>query len=231
MPIHEGQDPFPGTHHLKPRTTSRPQKVSAVRDMPKPTTTKEVRRFIGMAGYYRRFIERFADICAPLHALVNNKWSEATHPQDWTKECDTAFATLKSKLVEAPVLRLVSLDLPLVLRTDASKIAMGATLYNDVNGVLHPIEYRSKKFSEAQQKKAPHEQEFIAVLYGLAEFRCYLLGRPFTLETDNSAVSWIKTSKTYARSTVGGSTSSRSISALSNTGQGCACTLRIHSPA
>ena len=172
-----------------------PQKVSAVRDMPKPTTTKEVRRFIGMAGYYRRFIERFADICAPLHALVNNKWSEATHPQDWTKECDTAFATLKSKLVEAPVLRLVSLDLPLVLRTDASKIAMGATLYNDVNGVLHPIEYRSKKFSEAQQKKAPHEQEFIAVLYGLAEFRCYLLGRPFILETDNSAVSWIKTSK------------------------------------
>ena len=83
-----------------------PQKVSAVRDMPKPTTTKEVRRFIGMAGYYRRFIERFADICAPLHALVNNKWSEATHPHDWTKECDTAFATLKSKLVEAPVLRL-----------------------------------------------------------------------------------------------------------------------------
>lgn len=172
-----------------------PLKVSAVRDMPKPTTTKEVRRFIGMAGYYRRFIERFADICAPLHELVNNKWSAATHPTDWTKECDTAFETLKRKLIEAPVLRLVSLEQPLVLRTDASKIAMGATLYNDIDGVLHPVEYRSKKFSVPQQKKAPHEQEFLAVLYGLAEFRCYLLGRPFVLETDNSAVSWIKTSK------------------------------------
>ena len=172
-----------------------PDKVSAIKDMPPPTTTKEVRRFIGMASYYRRFVPRFADICAPLHHLVNTKWAQSTHPNGWTVECQQAFDTLKDNLTRAPILKLVNLDQPLVLRTDASQLAMGATLYNDIDGVLHPIEYRSKKLSSAQSRKAPHEQEFLAVLYGLAEFRCYLMGRPFTLETDNSAVSWIKKSK------------------------------------
>ena len=104
MPIHEGQDPLSGPCQIESGIAPRSSKsVSSVRYMTKPTTTKEVRRFVGMAGYYRTFIERFADICAPLHALVNNKWSAATHPHDWTKGCDTAFATLKSKLVEAGV--------------------------------------------------------------------------------------------------------------------------------
>jgi hypothetical protein len=101
-------------------------KLQGVQDWPRPTTIKQVRGFLGLAGYYRRFIMDFATMAAPLHDLTqHDKIKTSEH---WNESCTTAFEAIKTAMTSAPVLTLPDITKPFVVYTDASEIAIGAVL-------------------------------------------------------------------------------------------------------
>ena len=176
-----------------------PRKVSAVRDWPVPTSNADLRRFVGLCNYYRRFIDEYADIAAPLTRLCGPH-----APWQWGLEEQRSFDRLKHCLTTAPVLRTFDSSRRSVLTTDASEVAISAVLTQpDDDGHHHPVAYESRKLTAAEQAYPAHVLELLAVVHALRVFRHYLLGsgapRPpgvrsdFTLRTDNQAVSWLRT--------------------------------------
>ena len=120
--------------------------VRAVKEFPVPTKLKELRQFLGLSSYYRRFIPTFAEIARPLHALTRKamEWS-------WTEDCQVAFDTLKRKLVEAPVLAYPPFEKKFVLETDASMETLNVVLsQRQEDGQLHRIAYASRGLSPAE---------------------------------------------------------------------------------
>ena len=126
---------------------------------PTPTTRKELMRFLGMAGYYRKFRRNFASVCEPLTNLLK-KGSVF----EWSVSCQKAFKTIKSLLVLAPVLATPNFDKPFILTVDASDVGIGAVLLQeDCNGVDHPIGYFSLMFNPAQWNNSTSEKEALAL--------------------------------------------------------------------
>ena len=169
--------------------TPDPKKVQAVQDWPTPTNATEVRQFLGLASYYRRYISWFSDIAAPLNALTQ----KAAHFA-MTKECTDAFAALKHHLVHAPVLAYPRFDLQaseFVLQTDASAVGLGAVLEQDG----HAIAYASRSLTSAERHYSVIQRECLAVVYALKQFRHYLLGRRFRLLTDHAPLQWLSAQK------------------------------------
>ena len=156
------------------------EKVEAILQMEPPSDARGVRRFLGMAGYYRRFIPRFSEIACPLTELTKTK-----QPFLWTPECEEAFQTLKTSLSVAPVLHHPDPKKPFKLFTDASHTAIGAILTQEEDGVDRPLAYLSHKLSGCQLRWATIEKEAYAVIYSLKKFHCYLFGSQFTIFTDH----------------------------------------------
>ncbi|MCH93889.1 enzymatic polyprotein, partial [Trifolium medium] len=153
-------------------------KVQAVLDWPIPANIKQLRGFLGLTGYYRRFIKAYATIASPLTDLLkkdNFQWSESAHQ---------AFSTLKQAITSAPVLILPNFSQPFVLETDASSIGIGAVLSQQD----HPIAYFSKKLGPTVQKQSAYLREFRAITEALAKFRHYLLGHKFIIRTDQQSL-------------------------------------------
>ena len=176
-----------GRYGVRPRA----DRTEALRNWPRPENVSELRSFLGLIGFLRRYIRDFAQIAVSLNALLKKgaswKWGEAE---------EYAFEKLKSRCTDVPVLAIPRRDGKLVLRTDASRYAMGCALYQvDEDGFLQPIEFKSKAFAPAQQKLAAHDRECLALLYALNSFRHFLLGKEFDVQTDNSALAQIFTSK------------------------------------
>jgi hypothetical protein len=173
-----------GIHPTKERT-------QALRKWPTPQDVGEVRSFLGLCGFIRRWIPDFAHIAAPLHQLLKKGV-----PWSWTSEHDAAFEELKILCATPPVLAIPGRDDDLVVRCDASREAMGIALYRkDARGFLQPVEYKSKSFADAQKKLPAHDRECLALLYALKSFRHYLLHKHFQVQTDNAALSQIMTSR------------------------------------
>jgi hypothetical protein len=173
-----------------------PERCAAIASWPRPVTLTQLRSFLGLTSFYRRFIEGFAKIAAPLTSLLAIDAGFHKSTDAWGPIQEAAFVELRKRLSSPPILRLYDPSLPFVLRTDASDYAMGCALYQRYpNGLLYPIEYRSRKFTPVQSRYSAHEREFLAVLMALRELRCYLRGVPFTLQTDNSALAQIKSSR------------------------------------
>lgn len=173
-----------------------PGRCRAIAQWPRPRDVAGVRSFLGVAGYYRKYVPNFSLVAAPLSSLLMLNSPFRKDPlSTWGPAQQTAFDTLKRALLQPPVLRIFDANLPTVVRTDASEWGMGAVLYQRVNGELHPVEYKSKRFTDTQMRYAPHDREFCAVLYAFRVWRHMLLNQRFLLETDNSAVSHIKNSK------------------------------------
>ena len=148
-----------------------PSKTKAIKQIPVPKTVKEVRSFLGLSGYYRRFIKNYATISAPLTKLTT---------KTWTADCENAFTLLKTCLCKSPVLVHPKFDREFFLQTDASDIGLGAILSQlDDNGVERFIAYASKILSARERKYCTTEKEAFAVIFGIRTFRTYLLGRPF----------------------------------------------------
>ncbi|XP_053872984.1 uncharacterized protein LOC128831041, partial [Malaclemys terrapin pileata] len=163
-------------------------KVQAIANCPPPTTKRQVRQFLGLAGYYRRFIPQFAAIAAPLTGLLTK---DSPRQVIWTTECDRAFRTLKKCLCSEPVLYSPDFNLPFVLQTDASEVGLGAVLSQDVGGEEHPVLYISRKLFPREKNYAVVEKEALAVKWACEALRYYILGVPFTLVTDHSALQWL----------------------------------------
>ena len=155
------------------------RKIVAVQEWPIPTNATEVRQFLGLASYYRRYIHQFADIAKPLNALTQKATTF-----EWTGECQDAFNSLKRKLTQAPILAYPSFHQsasPFVLQTDASAVGLGAVLEQDG----HVIAYASRTLNKAEQNYSVIQKECLAVVFTLKQFCHYLLGRPFRLITDH----------------------------------------------
>ncbi|KAF1326243.1 Retroelement pol polyprotein, partial [Globisporangium splendens] len=147
------------------------KKTTAIEKYPTPTTQKTLLSFLGLAGYYRRFICDFARIALPLHRLIKKdaKWT-------WSSEHDHAFRALKLALQQAPTLRLPDFDRRFTVTTDASGYCMGGVLSQKIDGFDAPIAFYSKKFGQYEEKWPAHEKELLAIKFALSKWRHYLHG-------------------------------------------------------
>lgn len=161
-------------------------KTAAVLEFPVPKTVKQLRRFLGMASWYRRFIPDFATIAEPLTRLTkkNQSW-------DWGDAQQDALDALKKHLTSAPTLACPDFSLPYTLQTDASGVGLGAVLTQNIDGQERVIAYASRTLSDPEKKYSVTEQECLAVVWSISKFRCYLEGYTFTVITDHSSLRWL----------------------------------------
>lgn len=164
-----------------------PDKVKTVTEWPTPTNLTELRSFLGLVQFYRRFIRQLANLSLPLTCLLKKG-----EPFVWGVEQQAAFDALKTAMTTAPVLRTPDYDRPFIVVTDASDFAIGATLLQEHEGQRHPVAFESRKLRAAELNYPAHEKEQLAVVYALAKWRCYLEGTPFTVETDSRATVYLK---------------------------------------
>ncbi|KAL4354641.1 hypothetical protein GQ457_06G032960 [Hibiscus cannabinus] len=156
-----------------------PDKVRAIRDWSTPTNIKEVRGFLGIVGYYRRFIRGFATIVAPISDLLRK-----SEQFEWTEAAQMAFEKLKILLTEAPVLSLPCFDKEFFVETDASGVGIGTVLTQD----NRPLAYFSQKLSPRMQGASTYNREMFVVTQAVGKWRQYLLGRKFTILTDQQSL-------------------------------------------
>lgn len=167
-----------------------PDKVSTVKEWPVPKSAKQVRSFLGLCSYYRRFVKGFADIARPLHKLCEKRGSF-----HWSEQAQTAFETLKQKLTSTPVLGYPLPNLPFTLDTDASDEAVGAVLSQIQDGQERVVAYMSRSLNRAETSYCVTRKELLAVVLSLKHFHPYLYGQEVLLRTDNAAVSWMRNLK------------------------------------
>ena len=166
--------------------TTDPAKVRAVSDWPTPKCVRDVRSFLGLASYYRRFIRGFATIASPLHSLTSKSKDFV-----WNEACQDAFKRLKEALLEAPVLVYPLPDDEFILDTDASNEGIGAVLSQVHDGVERVVAYASRKLSKAERNYCVTRKELLAVVAYLKYFRQYLYGRKVVVRTDHSSLRWL----------------------------------------
>ena len=167
-------------------------KTEAVRTFTTPRTKKQVRAFLGLAGYYRRFVPKFSLITAPLSDLTKKH-----HPDkvQWSEEAASAFQQTKDALQKIPVLRCPPWEEPFILQTDASGLGVAAVLSQGVGDEEHAVAFYSRKLLPAEKNYSAVEQECLAVVCGVKHFDVYLSGQEFRIETDNRALVYLKNFK------------------------------------
>lgn len=177
--------------HTVGRNMVRPHdlKVEAIRSFKRPRTKKDVRAFIGLAGYYRRFIPQFAELSARMSDLTKK---DLPNHVAWTDQLEQDFQTLKELMTAKPILRCPDYDQPFLLQTDASERGIGAVLsQRDEYDQEHPIAYYSRKLLPREHSYATVEKECLGIVSALKHFAVYLLGRHFTVITDHRALRYL----------------------------------------
>lgn len=160
-----------------------PAKVSAVTTWSIPQNLTELRAFLGLCSYYRRFVHGFADVAAPLHELTKKGRCFT-----WDTRCQAAFDELKRRLTSAPILGLPRNEGTYYLDTDASEESVGAILSQLQDGEERVIAYSSRRISDVEKRYSTTRKELLAVVFGLRQYRQYLLGRRSVLRTDHAAL-------------------------------------------
>ena len=161
-----------------------PAKIESVKRIATPQNVAQVRSFLGLAGYYRKFIHNFATLTYPLVELTKKG-----KPFCWTEVHDTAFSALKASLCATPVLAFPILNRQFVLQTDASDVGLGAILTQiDGNGNERVVSYASRTLSDCEKNYSATEKELLAVVFAVEYFRVYLLGGKFLLFTDHQHI-------------------------------------------
>jgi len=167
------------------------KKIQAIMSWSTPNEHKELQRFIGLAGYYRRFIKDFAHLVLPLSKLLKKDvtWR-------WEEEQQKSFNALKIMLQEAPVLQLPDFNKPFIVTTDASHYCVGGVLSQQQQDSIDlPVAYYSQKLGVHEINWPVHEKELYAIKQALKKWRHYLHGTKFTIFTDNSACKWFLSHK------------------------------------
>ncbi|XP_065936509.1 uncharacterized protein [Magallana gigas] len=168
-------------------------KIDAVRNAPIPQTKKQVRAFLGLAGFYRKFIPNFSAIAIPLSDLTKKGQPNKVI---WTESQQRAFDTLKHMLSERPILKLPEFNETFILRTDAADDGIGAVLLQMEDDEKLPVAYASRKLQPREKAYAVIEKECLAVVWGIQNFHQYLYGREFLLETDHQPLTYLNKAKT-----------------------------------
>ncbi len=182
-----------------------PEKISKVKNWERPTNRMEVLRFLGFAGYYRRYVKGYSNLAAPLYRLTSGdprkkkrgtqKSPGPDQPFLWTAECEEAFQSLKKELISAPVLGYPDYSQPFLLQTDASGMGLGAVLVQVQDGVERVIAYASRGLSPPETRYPAHKLEFLALKWAVTDkFHDHLYGRKFSVLTDNNPLKYVMTS-------------------------------------
>lgn len=164
-----------------------PAKVEAIKDFPTPKNVRELRRFLGMVNFYRRFIPGAAMFQAPLNALLTGS-VKGSHPVNFEAEENEAFIRCKDSLCQAALLAHPNSQAKLAIVTDASDIAMGAALQQCVDGEWQPLAFFSRKLSPAQRKYSPYDRELLAIYEAIKYFRHMVEARVFVIYTDHKPI-------------------------------------------
>ena len=165
-----------------------PAKVKSVSSFPLPKNSTDVRSFLGLTSYYRRFISEFASRSKPLADLTKKKCKFV-----WTKEAQESFEDLKNCLVTAPILKCPDFSLPFNLYTDACDYGIGAVLAQETPDGEVVIAYASRLLKSSELKYAVLQKEALGIVWSLKHFYPYLYGRHFTIITDHRPLKWLKT--------------------------------------
>lgn len=165
-----------------------PEKLSAINQFPTPKTVRQVRSFLGLASWYRRFVPRFAVMSAPLTQLLrkNQRWN-------WTEKQEHAFQSLKDVLTSSPVLSCPDFAQPFILQVDASNDGLGASLTQKKDKNETVIAFASRLLSESERKFSVTEKECLSLIWAVKKFRPYLEGYKFVAITDHQALRWLMT--------------------------------------
>ncbi|KAL4027583.1 hypothetical protein IC575_010753 [Cucumis melo] len=156
-----------------------PEKIRAVREWPAPSNVRGMRGLLGLTGYYRRFVKNYGSIAAPLTQLLK------AGAYKWTEETEAAFEKLKKAMMTLPVLTMPDFNLPFEIESDAS--GFGVVLVQ----AKRPIAYFSKILSMRDRARPVYERELIAVVWAVQRWRPYLLGRKFTVKTDQRSLKFL----------------------------------------
>lgn len=163
------------------------KKVQAIKNLVEPTDTKQLKSFLGMAGFYRKFIPSFSLIASPLHHLLKKGVVF-----DWNDECQFAFKRLIEVMCKDIVLQYPDFKEIFYLTTDASNFGIGAVISQKNNsGYDQPIAFISRSLIAAEQNYSVTEKECLAIIWGVYEFRHYLTGRKFTILSDHRPLVWL----------------------------------------
>lgn len=152
-----------------------------------------MRSFLGLAGFYRKFIPNFATIAAPLSDLTKKGQPNKVN---WGSSQELAFSTLKRLLCDFPILKLPDLDQEFTLRTDASENGLGAVILQTSGDTQLPVAYASRKLLPRERNYSVIEKECLAIVWGIQKFARYLYGKEFRLETDHQPLTYLNKSKT-----------------------------------
>jgi hypothetical protein len=159
-----------------------PDKIRSIMEWPTPKDILDIRSFMGLAGYYRRFIKGFSKIECPITTL-QKKGIKFT----WTQKCEERFQTLKHLLTHAPVLKIADFEADFLVCTNACKEGLGGVLMQGESVVC----YESRKLNEHEVNYVTHDLELAAIVHTLKMWRHYLLGRKFVLMTDHCGLRYL----------------------------------------
>lgn len=160
----------------------------AIRNIIAPTSSKQLRAFLGLINFFRRVIQDFAIIASVLYKLTSPR-----APFHWSDECQVAFATLKQKLMDAPLLSHLDYAKTIYLRTDASIAGVGGVLFQyDSSDNIQPVLFMSKAFTETEKKWSTIEIELFAIYYCIMHCESYLLGHHFVVECDHRNLQYLQ---------------------------------------
>lgn len=163
-------------HGLQPD----PRNTEKIRNWPAPQNPTEVRAFVGLCSYYRRFVRDFAQRAAPLHRLTCKQV-----PSLWTAECESAFTYLKGVLSAAPVVTMPDFNVPFKVYTDAPMGAVGAVLAQDQDGLERVVAYANQSLSSTERRWSTFDKELWAIVWAVRQFRHYIGAAAFTVITDH----------------------------------------------
>ena len=163
-------------------------KVEAITNFRRPLQKKDVRSFLGLIGYYRRYIPQFSSLAAPLSDLTKAQEPDTIK---WTDQCQLSFENLKQVLSTPPTLAPPDYSKPFLLQTDASDRGIGAVLSQDHDQEEKPVAFFSRKLLDRERRYDTTEKEGLAVVAACKHFLAYLIGTKFTVITDHRALQFL----------------------------------------
>lgn len=163
-----------------------PSKVECVSKFPEPKNQKELKSFLGLVGYYRKFIQNFAKTSKPLTKLLKKDTKFI-----WDASCSIAFQTLKESIISPPILQYPDFSKKFIITTDASNFAVGAILSQGEINKDKPIAFASRTLNHAEQNYSTTEKELAAVVWAVKHFRPYIFGTKFKIVTDHKPLLYV----------------------------------------
>lgn len=163
-----------------------PDKIVAIKNYPIPKTTKQIKGFLGLLGYYRRFINNFAKLTKPLTKCLK-KGAKIVHNDEFL----SCFETCRNLLINEPILQYPDFSKPFNLTTDASNVAIGAVLSQGPIGGDLPVAFASRTLNDSEQNLSVIERELLAIVWATKYFKAYIFGRKFNVITDHKPLQWL----------------------------------------